>query len=83
MDEKKKRGRKPKEAEEPQRVTDGTTEGVEKKKRGRKPKSVYNVNETPNTVQTSLSDDENVIVRLHVNDNDSDDDDSSDNQPCA
>jgi hypothetical protein len=83
MDEKKKRGRKPKEAEEPQRVTDGTTEGVEKKKRGRKPKSVYNVNETPNNVQTSLSDDENVIVRLHVNDNDSDDDDLSDNQPCA
>lgn len=69
--EKKKRGRKPK-TEEPKQeeVVDVP---VEKKKRGRKPKSIYNLNDgNNNIVQTSLSDDENVIVRLHVNDVDSD-----------
>ena len=70
-DVKKKRGRKPKEDVV---IKDEKHEVVtEKKKRGRKPKSVYNVNDTSHTIiATSLSDDENVIVRLQVNDNDSD-----------
>ena len=92
MDDKKKRGRKPKETQAvqtgqtvqdlPKEVVDTTVE-KEKKKRGRKPKSVYNVNETVSNAPTSLSDDENVIVRLKVNDNDSDGECTSDNQPCA
>ena len=48
-------------------------EPPEKKKRGRKPKSVYNVNELNTTiVNSSLSDDENVIVRLQVTEDNSD-----------
>lgn len=66
MDDKKKRGRKPKEAE-------STVDTVEKKKRGRRPKSIYNANEVPGTTQTCLSDDENVIVRLQVNETRADD----------
>ena len=73
VDAKKKRGRKPK-------GPDINVEDIvkveaipEKKKRGRKPKSVYNVNDINNSIiPTSLSDDENVIVKLQVNDDDSD-----------
>lgn len=83
MDEKKKRGRKPKDTEDVQRPPVETVDSAEKKKRGRKPKSVYNVSETVSNAPTSLSDDENVIVRLQVNDNDSECECSSDNQPCA
>jgi hypothetical protein len=69
--EKKKRGRKPK--IEDVKKDDVIEVPVEKKKRGRKPKSIYNLNDgNNNIIQTSLSDDENVIVRLHVNDVDSD-----------
>jgi hypothetical protein len=61
--EKKKRGRKPKTETEDVLPTDE----VEKKKRGRKPKSVYNVSDTTQaSTTTTLSDDENIIVRLHV-----------------
>lgn len=88
-DQKKKRGRKPKCCES---VAQGVAtdvllpakieEPVEKKKRGRKPKSVYAANDTPSAVPaTSLSDDENVIVRLQVNDEDSDD--SKEDHPYA
>jgi hypothetical protein len=78
VETKKKRGRKPKGEDKDEKVdkTDETAllqdngEAVtEKKKRGRKPKSVYSLSEVPvNVVNTNLSDDENVIVRLHVND---------------
>jgi hypothetical protein len=78
-DAKKKRGRKPKD-EVSTKVEEAPS--VEKKKRGRKPKSVYNVNDISNNVPpTSLSDDENVIVRLHVNDAESDV--SNDEHPYA
>jgi hypothetical protein len=68
--EKKKRGRKAKVVED--EVVDVTIvqpdqPSQEKKKRGRKPKSVYNVHEIAVAPQSSsLSDEENVIVRLHV-----------------
>lgn len=78
MDEKKKRGRKPKD------VTESVNVDVDKKKRGRKPKSVYNVTETSVVTQTSLSDDENVIVRLQVaNDVTEDDVLNKEAHPCA
>lgn len=70
--EKPKRGRKPK---------DGQVDDVEKKKRGRKPKSIYSVNEPTVVNQTSLSDDENVIVRLQVTEDESDG--LLENPPCA
>lgn len=63
MDDKPKRGRKPK---------DGSSDEVEKKKRGRKPKSVYNINEPVAGNPPCLSDDENVIVRLHVTEEEND-----------
>lgn len=54
--EKKKRGRKPKEQ--------SNTDDPVKAKRGRKPKNVYNALE--NAPQQSISDDENIIVRLNI-----------------
>lgn len=74
---KKKRGRKPKgeDASGVKELEAGHVDMVaEKKKRGRKPKSVYSLSESPvATIAACLSDDENVIVRLHVNDeNDTD-----------
>lgn len=61
--DKKRRGRKPK--------TDETPVADEKVKRGRKPKTIYNTYDvntaTQNTTVSSLSDDENIIVRLNVN----------------
>lgn len=67
MDEnKKKRGRKPKTD-----VVSVTTD--DKTKRGRKPKTIYNtydisVTSNVNPIGSSLSDDENIIVRLNVAD---------------
>ena len=84
MDDKKRRGRKPKSldkdevttstSEQAEQTTDATIDIIDKKKRGRKPKSVYNTLESPNAtiVNTSISDDENIIVRLHVNDTEDD-----------
>lgn len=87
---KKKRGRKPKEellkVEEENGVGAAAEPPQEKKKRGRKPKSIYNVNDINNTVPpTSLSDDENIIVRLHVTDNENEIERNDDNgeQPYA
>lgn len=72
---KKKRGRKPKgEAKPPLLIVDAeqTTENmdsVKKTKRGRKPKFVYSTQDVVGTsAPCSLSDDENIIVRLNVND---------------
>lgn len=65
-DSKKRRGRKPKPDTEP------AAEG----KRGRKPKTIYNtysVAENPAPNIPSLSDDENIIVRLNVNPNECED----------
>lgn len=57
MDEKKRRGRKPKE----------TQQEDSKTKRGRKPKTVYNTYDVNSgNLATSLSDDENIIVRLNI-----------------
>jgi hypothetical protein len=78
MDEvpKKKRGRKPKvqEVADKDKATDVVEEGLivtpqdgVKKKRGRKPKCVYNAQEAVQVQQpSSLSDDENIIVKLNV-----------------
>jgi hypothetical protein len=67
--DKKRRGRKPKsedavEVEDVEQLASTT----DKKKRGRRPKSVYSAVEQPQVTvsNTSLSDDENVIVRLHI-----------------
>lgn len=59
---KKKRGRKPKTPEA------STTVDPSEVKKGRKPKAVYNAQDVSlvKNVQGSLSDDENVIVRLNV-----------------
>jgi hypothetical protein len=64
---KKRRGRKPK--------ADETPSGEpEKSKRGRKPKTIYNTYDvSASNAVTSLSDDENIIVRLNVVDEDDDD----------
>ena len=70
IQDKKRRGRKPKQEDRSsighQQLEDKTKE--DKKKRGRRPKSVYAAvdNQQNTTTSTSLSDDENVIVRLHV-----------------
>lgn len=68
----KRRTRKTKEDGPPPETLAPVPETVkpvdEKKKRGRKPKSVYSVTDAAQLNQTSLSDDENVIVRLQVND---------------
>ena len=59
---KKRRGRKPKEEQPPA--------SEEKTKRGRKPKTIYNTYDVNTNVSqnatSSLSDDENIIVRLNV-----------------
>lgn len=74
LDIKKKRGRKPKQEDEKSVV-------VEPKKRGRKPKSIYNATDMVNNIaHTSLSDDENIIVRLQVNE---DSDTDSEDHPYA
>jgi len=60
----KRRGRKPKPEVE---------NNEEKAKRGRKPKTIYNtydVGTTNNNLVTTLSDDENIIVRLNVTNED-------------
>lgn len=77
MDEnKKKRGRKPKAdaASVTSSTTTTTTTTDDKTKRGRKPKTIYNTydvssptNQTA-AIGSSLSDDENIIVRLNVAD---------------
>lgn len=79
-EEKKKRTRKaPAKKQEPAPVVE---DGEEKKKRGRKPKHVYNANDPVAALPvTSLSDDENVIVRLQVVDEPSDE--CAEEQPCA
>lgn len=61
---KKKRGRKPKSPE----ASPVAVEPTEPAKKGRKPKAVYNAQDVSlvKNVQGSLSDDENVIVRLSV-----------------
>ena len=63
IDEKKKRGRKPK-------STDMTTAAAEicceKKKRGRKPKFIYSATDASNIQSNSISEDENIIVKLNV-----------------
>jgi hypothetical protein len=66
--DKKKRGRKPKNTTE---ITplESTAAAVEKKKRGRKPKFVYSANDNANIQSNSISDDENIIVKLNVSDN--------------
>lgn len=66
-------------------VQQPSSEG-DKKKRGRKPKSVYSaveLSQSPSTNQTSLSDDENIIVRLDVKDVDVDDDSVQNDHPQA
>lgn len=75
---KKKRGRKPKSEIKvsssepvPPEVNDdaqSTESGVKKNKRGRKPKFVYSTQDVAVVQQNSISDDENIIVRLNVND---------------
>ena len=85
---KKRRGRKPK-TEDVITCQHDDSNNVEKKRRGRKPKSVYNALEINNTVNqsTSLSDDENVIVKLQIDGDDDDEDeklvDISEDQPYA
>jgi hypothetical protein len=76
--EKKKRGRKPKaltqEIKEKNIITPATSiinsteeqETLKKSKRGRKPKFVYSTQDLTQIQQTSLSDDENIIVRLNI-----------------
>jgi hypothetical protein len=71
---KKKRGRKPKvECKDidqpiiPILNNEGTEEVVKKNKRGRKPKFVYSTQDISQINQSSLSDDENIIVRLNIN----------------
>ena len=76
---KKKRGRKPKvildtETEEINSAIITSVpleeqETVKKNKRGRKPKFVYSTQDITQIQQTSLSDDENIIVRLNINEN--------------
>lgn len=91
---KKKRGRKPKAILENEALTiktvtqDNVTETPRKGKRGRKPKQVYvtvdtvpNVNNEEECNVSSLSDDENVIVRLSVPDISNLTDDTE--HPCA
>lgn len=72
---KKKRGRKPKteikgidEPIVPILINNNEEpEALKKNKRGRKPKFVYSTQDTSHINQTSLSDDENIIVRLNIN----------------
>jgi hypothetical protein len=65
---KKKRGRKPKSVETVVKDPMVVELEHEKSKKGRKPKSVYSANDasTSKGIQGSLSEDENVIVRLCV-----------------
>jgi hypothetical protein len=72
---KKKRGRKPKteakpvlEVSTPEVDDQPVGELVKKNKRGRKPKFVYSAHDASSAQHNSLSDDENIIVRLNVND---------------
>lgn len=95
MDVKKKRGRKPKNATVEPKTDDmeiisseQPVVDVKKNKRGRKPKMVYNANEIlVNNPQSSLSDEENIIVRLNVVDDDlsqsSDEENIQDHHPYA
>jgi hypothetical protein len=72
---KKKRGRKPKvQSKDIQKPIlsivinpEEEPELLKKNKRGRKPKFVYSTQDTSYINQTSLSDDENIIVRLNIN----------------
>lgn len=71
---KKKRGRKPKNLEQTS-VQIKDDESVvandpsdKKTKRGRKPKYVYSTQDVVSSQQVSLSDDENIIVKLNIND---------------
>ncbi len=67
---KKKRGRKPKvQIIDPAEETieqNSSTEDVKKNKRGRKPKFVYSTQDNIVQSQVSLSDDENIIVKLNL-----------------
>jgi len=83
IDIKKKRGRKPKiqpietinknteDEDSVQKDTDqimNDTPDIKKNKRGRKPKFVYSTQDNAAQNQVSLSDDENIIVKLNIND---------------
>jgi hypothetical protein len=72
IDEKKKRGRKPKD-----NVVVATEICCEKKKRGRKPKFVYSATDATNIQSNSISEDENIIVKLNVSEQLSKSDDES------
>lgn len=84
---KKKRGRKPKvvldiKKDDTDPVIINSTpleeqETLKKNKRGRKPKFVYSTQDITQIQQTSLSDDENIIVRLNINENINNFDDSN------
>ena len=77
---KKKRGRKPKvvEVSAAQPADDDgacacasecvETQDVKKTKRGRKPKYVYSTQDVVSSQHISISDDENIIVKLNIND---------------
>lgn len=67
---KKKRGRKPKLDSSKIINTEeiNNIEIIKKNKRGRKPKFIYSTQDISPVQQSSLSDDENIIVRLNIND---------------
>jgi len=74
---KKKRGRKPKnesinntievEKQTTNVVQSSENEIVKRNKRGRKPKNIYSVQDISIIQESSLSDDENIIVKLNIN----------------
>lgn len=63
---KKKRGRKPKEPSAVEAQADDTPPQETKTKRGRKPKYVYSAFESG--ITNNISEDENIIVKLSIND---------------
>lgn len=88
---KKKRGRKPKIDPSKVNISEDiitnvildpivlVTDIIKKNKRGRKPKFVYSTQDISPIQQSSLSDDENIIVRLNININDNIIDNINDN----
>ena len=80
VDGKKKRGRKPKAIQEESEPKENE---VIRKKRGRKPKFVYSTQDNNVDQGVSISDDENIIVRLNVVDEHTEDSVEKSEQPCA
>lgn len=99
---KKKRGRKPKndinnnniinneEIDNYQVLNPSENEIIKKNKRGRKPKNIYSIQDISIIQESSLSDDENIIVKLNINEdniNNATEDEltikETENHPCA